>query len=301
MSLKKMVSTGASILAFTTSTAFGQTPMWTNERSINQITEHVYRFGATQNAMFIVTSAGIILVDGSCDNMEWLKSELKRRFNQLVKYAVMSHDHQSHICDMDVFADTAVGIGHVNILPHILREKRKTIIPQILFEHRIEIELGGMKVVLLYLGPTHSDNLIYVHVPSEGVMFAPDFGRGRNILPDFRDLDVHNSLKALTTLSLLPDVKIVLEGHDKFTQTQQQAFLEFRRYLQAVRDRVLERMVAGKSLSEIRQEVTMSDFKEFNQSPQRVVVQVETMFDYLWRYREPTVGGPQVPVRAPRD
>jgi glyoxylase-like metal-dependent hydrolase (beta-lactamase superfamily II) len=301
MSLKKMVSTGASVLAFTTSTVFGQTPMWTNERSINQITEHVYRFGATQNAMFIVTPAGIILVDGSCDNMEWLKSELKRRFNQPVKYAVMSHDHQSHICDMDVFADTAVGIGHVNILPHILREKRKTIIPQILFEDRMEIELGGMKVVLLHLGPTHSDNLIYVHVPSEGVMFAPDFGRGRNILPDFRDLDVHNSLKALTTLSLLPDVKIVLEGHDKFTQTQQQAFLEFRRYLQAVRDRVLERMVAGKSLSEIRQEVTMSDFKEFNQSPQRVVVQVETMFDYLWRYREPTVGGPQVPVRAPRD
>jgi glyoxylase-like metal-dependent hydrolase (beta-lactamase superfamily II) len=301
MSLKNPVSIGLCALAFTASTVFGQTPLWTNERSINQISEHVYRFGATQNAMFIVTPAGIILVDGSCDNMEWLKSELKRRFNQPVKYAVMSHDHQSHICDMDIFADTAVGIGHVNILPHVLREKRKTIIPQILFEDRMEIELGGMKVVLLHLGPTHSDNMIYVHVPSEGVIFAPDFGRGRNILPDFRDLDVHNSLKALTTLSLLPDVKIVLEGHDKFTQTQQQAFLEFGRYLQAVRDRVLERMVAGKSLSEIRKEVTMADFKEFNQSPQRVLVQVETMFDYLWRYREPTVGGPQVPTRAPRD
>lgn len=301
MSLNKVVSIGAWLLAFTASTVSGQTPAWTNERSINQITERVYRFGATQNAMFVVTPAGIILVDGSCDNMEWLKSELKRRFNQPVKYAVMSHDHQSHICDMDVFADTAVGIGHVNILPHILREKRKTIIPQILFEDRMEIELGGMKVVLLHLGPTHSDNMIYVHVPSEGVMFAPDFGRGRNILPDFRDLDVHNSLKALTTLSLLPDVKIVLEGHDKFTQTQQQAFGEFRRYLQAVRDRVLERMVAGKSLSEIRREVTMTDFKEFNQAPPRVVVQVETMYDYLWRYREPTVGGAQVPVRPPRD
>ncbi len=45
----------------------------------------------------------------------------------------------------------------------------------------------------------------------------------------------------------------------------------------------------------------MSDFKEFNQALQRVVVQVETMFDYLWRYREPTVGGAQVPVRTPRD
>ena len=301
MSATKTASIAAWLLAFTASTALGQTPQWTNERSINQISEHVYRFGTTQNAMFVVTPAGIILVDGSCNNMEWLKGELARRFNQPVKYAVMSHDHQSHICDLDVFADTAVGIGHVNILPHILREKRKTIVPQVLFEDRMEIELGGIKVVLIYLGPTHSDNMIYVHVPSDGVMFAPDFGRGRNILPDFRDLDIHNALKALTTLSLWPDVKIVLEGHDKFTQTQQQAFLEFRRYLQAVRDRVLERMVAGKSLSEIRKEVTMADFSEFNQSPARVLVHVDTTFDYLWRYREPTEGGPQVPVRAPRD
>jgi glyoxylase-like metal-dependent hydrolase (beta-lactamase superfamily II) len=301
MSLSKTAFTGAWLLAIAASTAFGQTPTWTNQRSINQISEHVYRFGSSQNAMFVVTPAGIILVDGSCDNMEWLKGELKQRFNLPVKYAVMSHDHQSHICDMDVFADTAVGVAHVNMLPHVLREKRKTIVPQVLFEDRMEIELGGIKVALIHLGPTHSDNMIYVHVPADGVMFAPDFGRGRNILPDFRDLDIHNALKALGTLSRWPDVRIVLEGHDKFTQTQEQAFGEFRRYLQAVRDRVLERIVAGKSLSEIRKEVTMSDFKEFNQSPARVLVHVDTTFDYLWRYREPTVGGPQVPVRAPRD
>jgi glyoxylase-like metal-dependent hydrolase (beta-lactamase superfamily II) len=68
--------------------------------------------------------------------------------------------------------------------------------------------------------------MIYVHVPSEGVLFAPDFARGRNILPDFRDLDVDNSLKALRTLAYLPDVKIVLEGHDRSITTQQ-SFLEF--------------------------------------------------------------------------
>ena len=147
MSLNKVILIAAWLLAFAASTAFGQTPAWTNERSINQITERVYRFGATQNAMFIVTPAGIILVDGSCDNMEWLKSELKRRFNQPVRYAVMSHDHQTHVCEMDVFADTAVGIGHVNILPHILREKRRTIVPQILFDERLEIELGGVKEI----------------------------------------------------------------------------------------------------------------------------------------------------------
>ena len=281
--------------------ASGQSLTWTNERSINQLTAHVYRFGASMNHLFIVTTEGIIVVDGFCDNMQWLKSELQTRFKVPVKYVVLSHDHQGHICDTQIFADTAVGIGHVNIRPHIIREKRRSIVPQVLFEDTMEIEMGGIRVVLLYLGPTHSDNLIFVHVPSEGVLFAPDFARGRNILPDFRDLDIHNALKALRTLAYLPDVKIVLEGHDRSTTTQQVGFLEFQRYLAAMRDRVLERIVAGKSLTEIRKEVTMADFKEFNQSPARVITHVDTTYDYLWRYREPTIGGPELPVRAPRD
>ena len=294
--LKRIAGIGMSVLGLSIGVAFGQAPTWTNERAINQLTPHVYRFGGPQNGMFVVTPAGIIVVDGFCDNMDWLKSELQTRFKVPVKYVVLSHDHQSHICDTQVFADTAVGIGHVNILPHIVREKRRSIVPQVLFEDTMELQLGGTRVVLIYLGPTHSDNMIYVHVPAEGVLFAPDFARGRNILPDFRDLDIHNALKALRTLAYLPDVKIVLEGHDKSTTNQEVGFLAFHKYLQAINDRVLERMVAGKTLAEIRKEVTMADFKEYNQSPARVITHVETAYDYLWRYRDV-----QTPVRAPRD
>ena len=199
-----------------------------------------------------------------------------------------------------MFADTAIGVGHVNLKPHIVREKRRAIVPQVMFEDSMVIELGGMHVELLYLGPTHSDNMIYVYIPQEGILFAPDFARGKNILPDFRDLEINNALKALRTLAYLPDVKIVLEGHDRSTTTQQ-AFLEFHRYLLAMRDRVLERMVAGKTLTEVRKEVTMDDFKDYNRTPAQVLVHVDTTWDYLWRQREPTVGGPQMPVRAPRD
>ena len=297
--LQKVALLVIGVLVVSTGGAFGQTK-WTNERQINQLTEHVYRFGTSMNHMFIVTPEGIVLVDGDCDNMEWLKGELRTRFKVPVKYVVMSHDHQGHICDTQVFADTAIGVGHVNLKPHIVREKRRAIVPQVMFEESMVIELGGIRVDLIHLGPTHSDNMIYVHIPSEGVLFAPDFARGKNILPDFRDLEINNALKALRTLAYWPDVKIVLEGHDRSTTTQQ-AFLDFHRYLLAVRDRVLERMVAGKTLTEVRKEVTMADFKDYNQSPARVLVHVDTTWDYLWRQREPPVGGPQMPVRAPRD
>jgi hypothetical protein len=137
--------------------------------------------------------------------------------------------------------------------------------------------------------------MIYVYVPAEGVRFAPDVARGRNILPDFRDLDIHNALKALRTLAYLPDAKIVLEGHDKTTTNQEVGFMAFHRYLQAVNDRVLERMVAGKP----RRDSQGSDdgrLQGVHQSPARVITHVETAYDYLWRYRDV-----QTPVRAPRD
>jgi hypothetical protein len=54
-------------------------------------------------------------------------------------------------------------------------------------------------------------------------------------------------------------------------------------------------MVADKSLDEIRKEVTMEDFTDYNQSPARVITHVETTYDYLWRYRDV-----QTPVRAPQ-
>ena len=90
--------------------------------------------------------------------------------------------------------------------------------------------------------------------------------------------------------------RIVIDGHDKGTTTQG-SFLQFHRYLAAMRERVLERMGAGKTLTEIRKEVTMDDFKEYNKVPPRSVIpHVETMYDYLWRYRDV-----QTPIRAPRD
>ena len=294
--LKRIVAIGTCVLGVSSGVAFGQAP--TAERAINQLTEHVYVY---ENSMFVVTDEGIILADGSCDNMEFLKSELQTRFNQPVKYVTLSHDHQGHICDTQVFADTAVGVGHVNIREHIIREKRRAIVPQVLFEDQMEIVLGDVRVVLMYLGPTHSDNNIQVHVPAEGVLLAPDVARGRNILPDFRDTEIRNMLKVLRTLAYLPDVSIVLDGHGMIPMTQEEAFLPFHRYLQAVRDRVLERAAAGMSLEQIRQEVTMEDFSDYNLSPARVLTHVETTYDYLWRNREPTVGGPQMPVRAPQD
>ena len=262
---------------------------WGQGRAITQVSESVYRFGSDgQYGAYIANEHGVAVIDGhycASGTMAWLKREIEKRHQQPVSYVILSHDHPDHICRTELFEDTATVIGHENLRPHIVREKRESAVPDIVFDEAMDIFLGDLKISLIYLGPTHSDNLIQIHIPAEKVLVAPDFARGRNLIPDYRDLDVHNALKALKTLSRLEDVEIVLGGHGP-VKTQDN-FMIYHRYLQAQRDRVLNYMVEGKSLEEIKTLVTMDDFKDYNRVDEFLNSQIETMYDYLWRYREP--------------
>lgn len=258
-------------------------------RTITQISNSVYRFGSDgQYGAYILTSEGIILVDGHyCQSgtSQWLKSELKKRHDVPVKYVLLSHDHQDHICHTDIFNDTAIAVGHRNILPHIVREKRHSAVPEILFENEMAIVLGGVTVKLLYFGPTHSDNLIQVAIPDEKVLIAIDMAKGKSLFPDYRDMEVNNTLRVLKILANLPDVDIVLPGHGSVTT--QQSFLDSRRYIQALRDEVLNHMVAGRTLDEMRQLLKLEDFDDYKYKDRWFDTNIVTMYHYLYRYREP--------------
>ncbi|SVA06308.1 uncharacterized protein METZ01_LOCUS59162 [marine metagenome] len=259
--------------------------------TIVQLTDSVFRRGATSN-VFIVTDEGIIVVDGTCDGggQQWLKEELALRYDVPVRYVILSHDHEMHICGLQVFDDTAVTVAHRNALPHIVRESRNTSIPDITFEESMEIHLGGKRIILYYFGPTHSDNLIQVHFPEEGVLVATDMIRsGKAIgLPDYRDSNVNNLITALDQLAKLDDVDIVVPGHAGLAN--QQGFVYFREWLVALRDRVLDEMIAGHSIEEIVENVKMEDFSDYGNYRNWLRANVISMWDYLYRYREPSSG-----------
>ncbi len=263
-----------------------------NVDTITQLTDNVYRRGPTSN-VFMVTDEGIIMVDATCDGggMEWLKEELDRRFGVPVKYVILSHDHEMHICGLQVFDDTAVTIGHKNIREHIIREGRNTSVPDVVFEgDNLEIYLGGQRAIVYYFGPLHSDNLVQVHFPDEGVMVATDLVRaGKSIgLPDYRDSDVNNMIDALWRLSKLDNVDIVVPGHAGLAD--QQSFTFYREYLVALRERVLDEMVEGASIEEILERVTMEDFSDYGNYDNWLRANVISMWDHLYRYREPSQG-----------
>ncbi len=256
--------------------------------AIVQLTDKVFRRGSTSN-VFIVTSEGIIVVDGTCSGggQEWLKAELDRRYDLPVKYVILSHDHESHICGTQVYSDTAVTVAHEKALPHILREGRNSAIPQVIFKDTMEIHLGDTRVVLYYFAPTHSDNLIQVHIPEEGVIITPDVVRtGKAIgLPDYRDSNVDGLIDALYELSKLDNVDIVVPGHGGLSD--QSSFGYYRTFLVALRDRVFDALVAELTIEEILETVTMDDFSDYGNFEQWLRPNIISMWDNLYRQREP--------------
>ena len=86
----------------------------------------------------------------------------------------------------------------------------------------------------------------------------------------------------------MENVDIVVPGHGGVTN--QQAFLYVRDYLVALKERVLEQMVAGKGIEEILEIVTMEDFSDYGWFKQWRRANVITMWEQMYHYREPTEG-----------
>lgn len=286
--IRRFYASGLLLAALVGVTALAQERQWGQDRSIEQISDHVYRWGSdNQFGAYVLTSAGIILIDGhycQSNTVAWLKDELARRYDVPVKYVVLSHDHQDHICHTQLFSDTAVTVGHRNIRPHIVREHRNSAVPDVTFEQAMDLYLGDVLVTLYYFGPSHSDNLIHVHIPQDRVLISIDTARS-SLFPDLRDFDVHGGLEVYRSLSKLDDVEIVVPGHGGLLT--QDVFMRMHDFLQTLHDRVLDQMIAGRSLPQIRRLVTMEDFSDLGGLAQSLDTNIVTMYDYLYRYREP--------------
>ena len=112
-----------------------------------------------------------------------------------------------------MFADTASVVAHEKAKEAIIREKRPTAIPEIVFSERMTVELGGKQVELTYVGRNHTDNSIVIRFPAERALFAVDF-IPVNSLPwkNLRDSYIEEWIESLRRVEAL-DFETLVPGH----------------------------------------------------------------------------------------
>jgi|APIni6443716594_1056825.scaffolds.fasta_scaffold01698_2 glyoxylase-like metal-dependent hydrolase (beta-lactamase superfamily II) len=147
------------------------------------------------------------------------------------------------------------------------------ILPTTLFDTRYELDLDGMEVHLIYLGPCHQVGDTIVHVPSEGVVFAGDLifrqctpmGWVGSYEKWFQGLDL--------IMQLNPDV--IVPGHGPICGIEGVA--DMKAYLQYIRDESKKCFDAGLTSLNAAKRIEFGPYGEWR-APARLYLNVERAY-----------------------
>ena len=185
------------------------------------------------NAAFIVTPAGVVVIDalGSPALAERLLVEIGKITPLPVKVVILTHYHADHIYGLQAFKAKGAtilarreGLEYLNsnTARQRLEASRQELAPWIDASTRLvpadrwldadeTLELGGVKLQIRHVGPSHTPEDLVVWMPQENVLFAGDLVF-RSRIPFVGQADSGHWIKALDQL-LAFDAKVIVPGH----------------------------------------------------------------------------------------
>jgi glyoxylase-like metal-dependent hydrolase (beta-lactamase superfamily II) len=144
------------------------------ERNLFWVTDGTYQ------SAFLATPDGVVLFDAP----PTIGHNLRRAVDEVaaaegigntVTHLVYSHHHADHAGAANLFGDDIVRIGHAETRRLLLRDNDATRpAPEVTFEDRYTLEVGGERVELAYHGPNHSPDNIYIHFPDHDTIMLID-------------------------------------------------------------------------------------------------------------------------------
>ncbi|HWP23009.1 MAG TPA: MBL fold metallo-hydrolase, partial [Candidatus Binatia bacterium] len=267
----------------------------------HKIKEGIYTFAPDQlttTCSFVVTEAGVVMID-ACNNpldSRRMAAAIKKVTDRPVLFLIDTETHADHTGNHFIFSPPAVVINAKGAGAGMRKEynpKRaetlaaksaelrealkgeKMIPPHIEYKDRLTIHLGERTFELIYLKNAHSFADTAVWMPKERVLFASSAANVRtfiNLRPTVVLPDVIASYKLMQSLN--PEV--VIAGHGQPTTTV--IFDEYEGFYHLLMKRVGEMAAQGKSLEEIKKELKMPEYADW-QGQDRLPVNIEA----AWR------------------
>jgi glyoxylase-like metal-dependent hydrolase (beta-lactamase superfamily II) len=219
--------------------------------------------GNTSNAGYVITDDGVLVFDAlGTPSLGWaLLSDIRKRTDKDVRFVVASHYHADHIYGLQAFKDhTAATIVAQDrsaeyreneetaderaaqrldqrrgaLFPWVNKDTR-VVPPDLTFNERATIALGGKRFSLIYAGPAHSGSDIMMMVEPDGVLFAGDIVQNSRIpFMNGDDVDTAQWLKALDDVLKL-EPRFIIPGHGKPSAAAKEAIAFTHDYIAYVR------------------------------------------------------------------
>ncbi|MFH0179792.1 MBL fold metallo-hydrolase [Streptomyces cacaoi] len=129
--------------------------------------------GGTQ-AAFLVTSAGVVVIDAPPSLAEALPAAIRRVTSRKVTHLVYSHDHADHTANASAFGDV-IRIAHTATAERIkANQDPGRPMPTVTFDDRYRLDLGDQQLLLSYPGANHEAGNILIHAPRQRAAMMVD-------------------------------------------------------------------------------------------------------------------------------
>ena len=256
--------------------------------SVTSIGEGVYvfRWWVYRN-IFIVTDEGVIVTDPMNPKAaKLLQSEIRKITDKPVKYVVYSHNHHDHISGGIIFQkEGAKFVGHENVLKELGdHPSAVTPLPDITFQDRHTVTLGGRTLELEYFGPNHGESLVVMRLPKEKILFVVDIVTPRRVafrmMPDFWPDEWIRSLKEIEAT----DFDYVISGHGPHTEPAIDAanvVMEQRVYLEDLMAAVKQAIDEGMhNPDELKTSVKLPEYKDWQYYNEWLPMNIERIWAF---------------------
>lgn len=236
------------------------------------------------NAGFVITSAGVVVVDGL--GSPTLARRLLAHIRQLtplpVTHVIVTHYHADHIYGLQVFqAQGAKVLAHGAAREYLhsdtaqqrLAVSREELAPWVDAQTRLvpadewlsgshDLVVGDTQFQIRPVGPAHTPEDLVVYVPRLKLLFAGDLVfRGR--IPFVGQANSRQWIAALDTL-LGFGAQVVVPGHGPLSQQVQADLHMTRRYLAHLRQTMGE---AARNMDPFDEAYRTTDWSEFEHLP----------------------------------
>lgn len=188
--------------------------------------------GHNNNLSFILTPEGVVVVNAGDNYLlaQSLHDEIKQRTNQPVKYVVLENGQGHAMLGSGYWKEQGAKIVAQRKTaryiekngPEILASMRARLrdkayrtelaTPDIVYDDRLDLSLGGMKIEVLHLGDAHHHGDTMVWLPQRRLVIAGDTAFHVRMLPIFEDTDTARWLQVWDRFEAL-GAEIVIPGH----------------------------------------------------------------------------------------
>ena len=236
------------------------------------------------NAGFVVTPAGVVVVDalGSPALAQRLLLEIRKHTALPVTHVIVTHYHADHIYGLQVFKAMGARIlAHRAARDYLasdtarlrLASSRQELAPWVDDQTRLveadewltadrDLVVGGVRLSIKHVGPSHTPEDLVVFVPSARVLFAGDLVfRGR--IPFVGQADSRQWIKALDALLAL-DAAVIVPGHGPVSTSAREDMQLTRDYLIHLR---ITMGGAAKNLDPFEEAYAAADWSRFEKLP----------------------------------